>query len=187
MSSTPLDTPPRGRKRRRAYRRTCVRLRLKSEAQHPPKARRWPASRAIWGTPAERDTVAMERIRLLLVDDEPTVRRGLRMRLQLEPDVEVIGEAGDGLNAVELATQLKPSVVLMDIEMPLMDGIQAAAAIGEGSSGAAVVMLSLHDDAATVARARKAGAAGFVAKHRMDDGLLTAIRRAAGRNGAPAP
>jgi DNA-binding NarL/FixJ family response regulator len=109
------------------------------------------------------------------------------MRLQLEPDVEVIGEAGDGLSAVELATQLKPGVVLMDIEMPLMDGIQAAAAIGEGSSGAAVVMLSLHDDAATVARAHKAGAAGFVAKHRMDDGLLTAIRRAAGAKEGSGP
>ena len=125
----------------------------------------------------------MERIRLLLVDDEPNVRRGLRMRLQLEPDVEVIGEAGDGVGAVQLANQLRPCVVLMDVEMPLMDGIQATAAIGEGPSGAAVVMLSLHDDAATVTRAREAGAAGFVAKHRMDDGLLTAIRRAADGKG----
>jgi DNA-binding NarL/FixJ family response regulator len=125
----------------------------------------------------------MERIRLLLVDDEPAIRRGLRMRLALEADVEVIGEAADGSAAVALAQSLSPGVVLMDVEMPVMNGIEATIEIVSRAGHPAVVMLSMHDDAATQDRARKAGAAEFVAKHRMDDTLVTAIRRAAGRGG----
>jgi DNA-binding NarL/FixJ family response regulator len=126
----------------------------------------------------------MERIRLLLVDDEPTVRRGLRMRLELEPDVEVVGEAGNGVSAVELAAELAPSVVLMDVEMPVMDGISATQEISARTPGAAVVVLSIHDDRATIERARQAGAASFVAKAEMDAALLVAIRSAAaGRKG----
>jgi DNA-binding NarL/FixJ family response regulator len=122
----------------------------------------------------------MERIRLLLVDDEPAVRRGLRMRLELEPDVEVIGEAGNGEAAVEMADQLEPAVVLMDVEMPVMDGISATLEIQARKPRAAVVMLSMHDDHDTVRRARLAGAADFVPKGKMDDTLIEAIRRAAG-------
>jgi DNA-binding NarL/FixJ family response regulator len=120
----------------------------------------------------------MERIRLLLVDDEPAVRRGLRMRLELEPDVEVVGEAGNGESAIELVAQLAPAVVLMDVEMPVMDGISATAEI-QARSSASVVVLSLHDDKDTIRRAKLAGAVAFVAKGRMDDALLNAIRSAA--------
>jgi DNA-binding NarL/FixJ family response regulator len=127
-----------------------------------------------------RDTgSAMERIKLLLVDDEAAVRRGLRMRLSIEPDIEVVGEAGDGAAAIEMVAALHPSVVLMDVEMPVMDGIAATGEIT--GNGTAVVMLSMHDDAATIARAMAAGAAAFVAKQSMDDSLLTAIRAAAGK------
>lgn len=119
------------------------------------------------------------KITLLLVDDEASVRRGLRMRLELEPDVEVIGEAADGENAVRLAESLAPSVVVMDVEMPVMNGIQATSEIASRSPRVAVVVLSMHDDVATQRKVRQAGAAAFVAKHRMDDGLINAIREAA--------
>jgi DNA-binding NarL/FixJ family response regulator len=121
----------------------------------------------------------MKEITLLLVDDEAQIRRGLRMRLELEPDVRIVGEAGDGGAAVELAARLAPAVVLMDVEMPIMDGIAAASEIASRTPATAVVMLSMHDDAATMRRARDAGAADFVPKHRIDDSLLAAIRQAA--------
>ena len=128
----------------------------------------------------------MKTITLLLVDDELQVRRGLRMRLELEPDVEIIGEAGDGSTAVQLAAELSPAVVLMDIEMPVLDGISAASEIVSRDPAPAVVMISLHDDAATIRRARAAGATEFVPKHRMDDSLMTAIRNAAHNEGSTA-
>lgn len=121
----------------------------------------------------------MKTIRLLLVDDEPAIRRGLRMRLALESDVEVVGEAADGAAALKQVQRLAPEVVLMDVEMPGLDGIAATSELRASASGPAVVMLSMHDDAATVARALAAGAAAFVAKHSIDSALLTAIRRAA--------
>jgi DNA-binding NarL/FixJ family response regulator len=121
----------------------------------------------------------MEQIRLLLVDDEPAVRRGLRMRLELEADVEVVGEAGDGRAAVEAARDLSPNVVLMDVDMPVLDGIAATSELQSVSPGSRVVVISIHDDPVTVGRAHAAGASAFVSKHRIDEGLLEAIRRAA--------
>jgi DNA-binding NarL/FixJ family response regulator len=120
-------------------------------------------------------------IRLLLVDDQPGTRRGLRMRLELEPDVMVVGEAGDGVAALRLVDELAPDVVVMDVEMPVMDGIAATKALRRSPLGdrCAVVILSLYDDAVTQSRAHEAGAAEFVAKHRMDEPLLAAIRAAA--------
>ena len=124
-------------------------------------------------------------IRVLLVDDQAAVRHGLRLRLRVEPDVAVIGEAGDGATALELARKLDPDVVLMDVELPGMDGIAATTALRAAVPRTAVVILSLHDDAATRGRATAAGAVAFVTKHRMGDALLAAIQRAAG--GAPVP
>jgi DNA-binding NarL/FixJ family response regulator len=124
-----------------------------------------------------------DKITLLLVDDEPSVRRGLRMRLELEPDVEVVGEAGDGANAVRLAESLAPAVVVMDVEMPAKNGIEATSEIVSRVPGVAVVVLSMHDDAATLRKAHEAGASAFVSKHRMDDGLIEAIRGAAREQG----
>jgi len=127
----------------------------------------------------------MNQIRLFLVDDERTVRQGLRMRLGMEPDFTIVGEAADGRSAVESATEVCPDVVLMDIHIPILDGIQATAALRDAVPGCAVVMLSMQDDTDTRARARAAGAAGFVAKHQMETALAEAIRSAASRTGTP--
>ena len=120
-----------------------------------------------------------KRIRLLLVDDQPSVRRGLRMRFALESDLEVVGEAGDATEAIFLARALRPAVVLMDVEMPGVDGIAAIAALRQAAPHSTVVIFTLYDDASTRARAREAGAAAFVAKHQTEETLLAAIRRAA--------
>jgi len=118
-------------------------------------------------------------VRLLLVDDRPAVRTGLRIWLALEPDLEVVGEASDGSEAISLTQALCPDVVLMDVEMPGMDGISATATLRSVAPQSAVVILTLHDDAATRARAQEAGAAAFVAKHQMEETLLVEIQRAA--------
>jgi DNA-binding NarL/FixJ family response regulator len=117
-------------------------------------------------------------IRLLLVDDQPAVRRGLEMRLVLEPDLLVVGEASNGKEALALGQILSPDVVLMDIEMPEMDGITATAALHTAVPQTAVIMLSIHDDATTRARAQAAGAVAFVEKRGTAEGLLVAIRQA---------
>ena len=118
-------------------------------------------------------------IRLLLVDDQQAVRRGLRMRFALEPDLEVIGEAGDATEAISLAQTLGPDVVLMDVDMSGIDGILAIAMLRQVAPHSTVVIFTLYDDAAMRARVREAGAAAFVAKHQTEEALLVAIRRAA--------
>ena len=116
-------------------------------------------------------------IEVLLVDDQQAVRRGLRMWLEIEPDVSVVGEAADGEAAVSLAEKLHPDVVLMDVKMPGVDGIEATGKLQTVDPCIAVVILSLYDDIDTRARVRNAGAAAFVAKHRMKPELLVTIRR----------
>jgi two-component system, NarL family, nitrate/nitrite response regulator NarL len=118
-------------------------------------------------------------ITLILVDDQAAVRQGLRMRLQLEPDLRVVGEAGDGLAALALAEAKHPDVVLLDLEMPGMDGIATTLALRSTVANSAVVLLSIHHDAAQRARALSAGASAFVEKTGGIEPLLAAIRRAA--------
>lgn len=115
-------------------------------------------------------------IRVLLVDDQPTVRQGLRMHLSCAADIAVAGEAGDGATAIELASELAPDVVVMDISMPGMDGLEATRRL-RAAGGPAVVMLSLKDDAASRARATEAGARAFVSKNEPAGDLVDAIRR----------
>ena len=122
-------------------------------------------------------------IRVLLVDDQPVVRRGLRVRFQLEPDMQVIGEASTGSEALTLAQILTPDVVLMDIEMPDMDGIEATVALRTVVPQSIVVILSIHTDRQTRMKAQAAGAVAFVEKRGTTDILLAAIRQAVGRTG----
>ena len=119
-------------------------------------------------------------IRLLLVDNEPSVRSGLRMWFSLQPDIAVVGEAASGAEALELAHQLRPDVVVMDVSMPGADGIASTAQLCADRPESAVVILTLHDNGEARARARDAGARAFVGKHETADALLAAIRAAAG-------
>ncbi len=118
-------------------------------------------------------------IRLVLVDDQPSVRQGLRMRLTLEPDITVVGEASNGREAMTLVQQLAPDIVLMDVQMPEMDGIEATAVLRASTPQSAVVMLSISDDVSTRTRAHVAGAAAFVHKSGAIEVLVAAIRQAA--------
>ena len=122
-------------------------------------------------------------IRVLLVDDQAVVRRGLRVLFHLEPDLQVVGEASTGTEALALAQTLTPDVVLMDIAMPGMDGIEATAALCSMVPQSVVVILSIYDDAQTRGRAQAAGAVAFVEKRGTTDTLLAAIRQAAGQTG----
>ena len=115
-------------------------------------------------------------IRLVLVDDQAVVRQGLRMRLLLEADITVVGEASNGKEALTLVQQLRPDVVLMDIEMPEMDGITTTSALHTLVPQSAIVILSIYVDSATRARAKQAGAVAFVEKHSPTEELLTTIR-----------
>jgi DNA-binding NarL/FixJ family response regulator len=116
------------------------------------------------------------RLRLLLVDDEAVIRRGLRMWLDLEADFDVVGEASTGAQAIVLAGALRPDVVLMDVEMPEMDGVTATAALRAAVPHVRVVLLSQHADAPTRTRALAAGAAGCVSKGTGDTELLETLR-----------
>ncbi|MGI9059465.1 MAG: response regulator [Ktedonobacteraceae bacterium] len=118
-------------------------------------------------------------ITLLLVEDELLVRYGLRMWLDREANVTVVGEASDGAEAITLAQALLPAVVLMDISMPTMDGIAATDALRVMAPRSAVVLLSLYDDATTRARAYAAGATAFVGKQEGVKALQAAIQQAA--------
>ena len=125
---------------------------------------------------AETDSV--KSIRILLVDDQSSVRRGLAMRLQLEPDITVIGEAEDGNAAVAAAQTLQPDVLVMDYEMPGMDGIEATKTLTDLGSESRVIMLSIHDNPTVKQAAADAGVHAFVAKHQPSEALLAAIRSA---------
>ncbi|MEX2225424.1 MAG: response regulator transcription factor [Dehalococcoidia bacterium] len=118
-------------------------------------------------------------IRILLADDQTNVRKGLRMRLDLEAGIAVVGEAADGESAVSLARKLDPDVILMDVEMPGLDGIRATQQLRQDLPGCCIVVLTIHDDAATRARARDAGATAFISKHQIDSSLMDAIKSVA--------
>jgi two-component system, NarL family, response regulator LiaR len=118
-------------------------------------------------------------IRILVVDDHSVVRQGLRMFLKLDPDFEIVGEAEDGAQAVELARQFEPDVVLMDLLMPVMDGIKATAAIRSASPETEVIALTSVLEDAAVVDAVRAGAIGYLLKDAQADELCRAIRAAA--------
>jgi DNA-binding NarL/FixJ family response regulator len=117
------------------------------------------------------------KISVLLVDDHSLVRRGFRRILEDEPDIEVTGEAGDGGEAVRLAKELQPNVVVMDCAMPNMNGLQATRKILEQQPQTLVLMLSMHPEETLVRQALDAGARGYVLKNAVDLELGAAIRR----------
>lgn len=118
----------------------------------------------------------MPKIPVLLVDDHSLVRLGFRRLLEDEPDVQVVGEAGDGWEAVRLAQQLQPAVIVMDISLPELDGIHATREILQRQPTVAVLMLSMHADANYLRHAREAGAKGYLLKNAIELELTTAIR-----------
>ena len=120
-----------------------------------------------------------KKITVLLVDDHSLVRRGFRRMLEDEVDMEVVGEAGDGEQAVKLAKELAPQVVVMDCALPGMNGLQATRQIMENSPDVSVLMLSMHTESTWVRQAIDAGAKGYVLKNALDLELSTAVRKVA--------
>jgi DNA-binding NarL/FixJ family response regulator len=119
---------------------------------------------------------AREAIRVLLVDDHALFRRGLRVTLDLEPDMVVVGESGDGAEAVHRAAETLPDVVLMDVRMPRRGGIEACTAIKEAVPSAKIVMLTMSDDEGDLYEAIKAGASGYLLKDLPIDDVASSIR-----------
>lgn len=121
----------------------------------------------------------MQSIRVLLVDDQPMIRTGFRLILESEPDIEVVGEASDGEEAVRSTGSLEPDIVLMDIRMPGTDGVEATRRIVGSGSSSRVVILTTFDLDAHVVDALRAGASGFLVKDGPADSLVGAIRTVA--------
>ena len=126
-------------------------------------------------------------IRVLLVDDQSLLRMGFRLILEAEPDMEVVGEAGDGASGVSMASALHPDVVLMDVRMPGMDGIKATASIIEAGPASKVLILTTFDLDQYVFAGLKAGASGFMLKDAPPAELLAAIRTVADGDAVLAP
>ena len=130
--------------------------------------------------PAEEGSTVSE-IRVVLVDDEPLLRHGLRMILEGAPGISVIGEAGNGKEGIELILGEEPDVVLMDIRMPVMDGIEATAQLHSlaGARDIPVVMLTAFDTDEFILHALRAGAVGFLLKTTAPEALVASVRAAA--------
>jgi DNA-binding NarL/FixJ family response regulator len=115
-------------------------------------------------------------IRVILADDHPILRSGLRLLLGAEPDLEVVGEANNGIEAVEQTTRLRPDVVVMDIAMPGMSGLEATRRISQLEVGARVLILTVHAEEQYLLPVVQAGGSGYVLKSQADTDLLEAIR-----------
>jgi len=117
-----------------------------------------------------------KQIRILLVDDHTVMRSGLKLLLEREADFLVIGEAADGRAAIQLAESVSPDVVVMDVAMPVLNGIDAAARITSSKPKTAVIVLSMHSDESYVLRALKSGVKGYLLKDSAESDLIAAIR-----------
>jgi DNA-binding NarL/FixJ family response regulator len=119
------------------------------------------------------------KLKVLLVDDHALVRRGFRRMLEDEPTFQVVGEASDGLEAVKLAEQLRPGVVVMDCALPQINGIEASRRILAKHPETAILMLSMHSEDTLVRQAMEAGVRGYILKNAMDLDLVNAIQKVA--------
>lgn len=127
------------------------------------------------------------KIRILLADDHAVVRQGFRLILGQQPDLEVIGEAANGADAVRLAHELNPNLVIMDIGMPGINGVEATRRIIENNPECRILILSMHKDAVYVRETLRAGAKGYLLKESIDNDLLRAVRSVAGGDGFLSP
>jgi two-component system response regulator NreC len=121
----------------------------------------------------------MRKIRIVLADDHKLMRSGLRVLLEQQPDLTVVGEASDGRDAVALVASERPDVLVMDIGMPSLNGIEAAAQITQSHPEVSIVMLSMHSDESYVLRALKAGAKGYLLKDSAEADLIRAVHAVA--------
>jgi two-component system response regulator NreC len=126
-------------------------------------------------------------IRILLADDHALVRQGFRMILSAQPDMEIVGEAGNGREAVELAAELHPDVVVMDVAMPELNGIEATRRLLSDNPRTRVLALSMHKDSVYVREILRAGARGYLLKDSVDADLLAAVRAVAKGDGYLSP
>ena len=142
------------------------------------------SSAAIWDDSSEFSTYPMTEsevvkpkpTRVLLADDHPRVRKGMRNILQRNPDIEVVGEACNGLQAVEMVEKLSPDILLLDMEMPVMDGTQVAARLRELDSSVQILVLSAHDDQQYIQCMLDAGASGYLIKEEVPEILIDAVK-----------
>jgi DNA-binding NarL/FixJ family response regulator len=123
--------------------------------------------------------MSKKKLRILIVDDHYVVRMGLLALVETEPDLEVVGEAANGKEAVELFLKLAPDLVLMDVRMPGVDGIEATRKICQLSPGVRILMLSTYDGDADIYKALQGGASGYVLKNSTRETLIPAIRAVA--------
>ena len=122
--------------------------------------------------------MSADRVRVLVVDDQQLIRESIASLLDIQPGIEVVGTAADGDEAVERAAQLLPDVVLMDVRMPVLDGVGATVALAERAPSCRVVMLTTFDDEEYVVQALRAGASGYLLKDRPAAELAAAVRLA---------
>ena len=126
-------------------------------------------------------------IRVLLADDHAMVRKGFRLILEAQSDMEIAGEAGNGREAVELAEKLHPDVVVMDVAMPELNGIEATRRLAASSPHTRVLALSMHKDSVYVREILRAGARGYLLKDSIDTDLISAVRAVAKGDGYISP
>ena len=129
----------------------------------------------------------MKRIRILLADDHAVVRQGFKLILAEQPDMEIVGEAGNGREALTLAESLKPDIVVMDVAMPELNGIEATRRLSEVAPHARVVALSMHKDSVYVREILRAGARGYLLKDSVAADLVSAVRNVARGEGYISP
>ena len=128
-----------------------------------------------------------DKIHILLVDDHAVVRQGFKMILAAQPDMEIVGEAGNGREALDLAGQLQPDVIVMDVAMPELNGIEATRRVADLSPRSRVLALSMHKDSVYVREILRAGARGYLLKDSISSDLLAAVRAIARGEGYLSP